>query len=160
LFLCFALTVTVHAQTQCPSDALHEPFSELLMGHIADGHVNYTGIKADPRFSLYLNALKSSKPTDMVSDAEKLAFWINAYNALAIKGIIDGLSPSSLLGRFSYFKSSDYEVGGQVISLHDLERDIIIINLILKFRLKQATHSVKEQAELRSKKNEEREDNI
>jgi hypothetical protein len=44
------------------------------MGHIADGHVNYTGIKADPRFSLYLNALKSSKPTDMVSDAEKLAF--------------------------------------------------------------------------------------
>ena len=74
MFLCFALTVTVHAQTQCPSDALHEPFSELLMGHIADGHVNYTGIKADPRFSLYLNALKSSKPTDMVSDAEKLAF--------------------------------------------------------------------------------------
>ena len=96
----------------------------------------------------------------MVSDAKKLAFWINAYNALAIKGIIDGLSPSSLLGRFSYFKSNDYEVGGQVISLHDLERDIIIINLILKFRLKQATHSVKEQAELRSKTNEEREDNI
>ena len=35
-----------------------------------------------------------------------------------------------------------------------------IINLILKFRLKQATHWVKEQAELRSKTNEEREDKI
>ena len=121
MFLCSALTVTAHAQTQFPGDALHKPFSEPLMEHIADGHVNYTGIKADPRFSHYLDALKSAKPTDMVSDAEKLAFWINAYNALAIKGIIDGLSPSSLLGRFSYFKFSDYEVGGQVIKLYNLD---------------------------------------
>ncbi len=35
-----------------------------------------------------------------------------------------------------------------------------IINLIVKSRLKQATHWVKEQAELKSKTNEERENNI
>jgi hypothetical protein len=126
LFLCSLLTVSVHAQSQFPGDALHQPFSELLVDHVTAGQVDYTGIKADPRFSLYLGALKNANPVELASNAEKLAFWINAYNALAIKGIIDGLSPSSFFGRISYFKTSDYDVGGQTINLYDLERDIII----------------------------------
>ena len=62
----------------------------------------------------------------LASSEEQLAFWINTYNALAIKGIIDGGSPSSFFGRIGYFKTTTYEAGGKTISLYDLERDVII----------------------------------
>lgn len=52
--------------------------------------------------------------------------WINAYNAFAIKGILDQLSPMSYVGRYRYFIGRDYRVGGARINLCDLERQVLI----------------------------------
>lgn len=60
------------------------------------------------------------------SHSEALVYWINAYNTLAIKGILDGRSPRTLLGKYSYFKKAKYRVGGKRINLYDLERKVII----------------------------------
>ncbi|NKB36101.1 MAG: DUF547 domain-containing protein [Gammaproteobacteria bacterium] len=114
------------AESPLASDQLHEPFSQLLAETVDNGHVDYSKIKGDVRFGNYLKALQQTRPENYATQEEKLAFWINAYNALAIKGIIDGLSPSSFFGRVSYFKTTDYEVAGKSINLYDLERDIII----------------------------------
>lgn len=126
LILSPGMSLKIAAETLIESDALHSPFNEILIDNVQDGSVNYAGIKNDPRFGDYLSALKAARPDTLTTNAEKLAFWINAYNALAIKGILDGLSPSSFFGRISYFKTTKYEVGGQSINLYDLERDIII----------------------------------
>jgi len=112
--------------TESASNALHSLFDQVLNEHVIDGRVNYAGINTDPRFRQYLNKLKQADPDSYTNKEEKLVFWINAYNALAIKGILDGLSPSSFFGRISFFKTTDYEVGGKTINLYDLERDIII----------------------------------
>ena len=124
--LFYLLLLMAPASVFANSDALHDPFDQILQAAVDNGHVNYTLIKNDPRFQSYLDALKQARPEDFSNRAEKLAFWINAYNALAIKGIIDGLSPSSFIGRISYFKTTDFEVAGRRINLYDLERDIII----------------------------------
>ena len=123
---CLALLVSINAFAESNTDAIHNDFNQVLVTHVKDGHVDYAGIKNDPLFPKYLETLKTTDPDTFASEEEKLAFWINAYNALAIKGIIDGLSPSTFFGRISYFKTTDFEVAGRTINLYDLERDIII----------------------------------
>lgn len=104
-----------------------DAYAGLLRDHVsAAGAVNYPGIKADPRLAEYLDYLAAADPDSFATDQERLAFWINAYNALAIKGILDGLSPDGLFARVIFFRTTDYTLAGRQINLYDLERDIII----------------------------------
>ncbi len=104
----------------------HQALDEVLHAHVSDGKVNYKAIQKDERFSQYIEQLKQTLPAINTSETEQLAFWINGYNALAVKGILDGKSPSTFFGRIGYFKTTDYNVGGELINLYDLEREILI----------------------------------
>ncbi len=121
------MIVALEESSTLPSGtaSIHQPFDEVLRAYVADGTVSYAGFARDARFKDYLNQLQP-KPVDLAKREDQLAYWINAYNALAIKGILDGKSPGSLIGRYRYFKATKYEVGGQEINLYDLERDILI----------------------------------
>lgn len=60
--------------------------------------------------------------------ADKLAYHINAYNALAMYGVIQKKFPSGFSGlasRAGFFKFTEYLVGGERISLYDYENDVI-----------------------------------
>jgi hypothetical protein len=104
----------------------HKVFGEVLAAHVKDGVVNYPGIQADDRLTAYLAQLDRVDPNALATRSEHLAFWINAYNAFAIKGIMDQYSPMSWMGRYRYFIGREYPVGGQRINLYDLERKILI----------------------------------
>lgn len=104
--------------------ALILPFDKILRTYVVDGRVNYSGIAMDPAFFNYVKSLEAAPR--LTTRELKLVYWINAYNALAIKGIIDGKSPASLFGRYRYFRSTTYKVGGRQINLYDLEREILI----------------------------------
>lgn len=124
LSLVLALLLTVASVAPATEASIHQRFDQVLKSSVADGNVDYTSIVNDPSFAQYL---KDLEPEPMFqSQAEALSYWINAYNALAIKGILDGRSPSTLLGRFGYFKRAKYRVGGKAINLYDLERKVII----------------------------------
>lgn len=124
LMLC-ALFLVTSVSVQAESE--HDLFDAILKENVSSkGDVNYPGIKDDPRFTEYLDYLAKANPEAFSSEDEKLAFWINAYNALTIKGILDGLSPGGFFSRITFFKSTDYKVAGREINLYDLERDIII----------------------------------
>lgn len=105
---------------------LAQPFDDILHSYVTDGQVNYLGIVADPRFNIYLEQLKQTDAETLSSRADKLAFWINAYNALAIKGILDGYSPSTFFGKVRFFYSNKYLVGEKYTNLYDLEHKILI----------------------------------
>ena len=106
------------------ADSDHALFDPLLKQHVKDGVVDYPAIGSDPAFGRYIKELAA--PLSTTDKNEQLAFWINAYNAFAIKGILDGRSPSTFFGRVGYFKKAKYQIGGQKINLYDLERDVII----------------------------------
>ena len=72
----------------------HAPFDALLRANVKAGVVNYAGFQDNAAFRQYIEAL--GKPAKLDGKAETLAYYINAYNALAIEGILEGLSPSSL----------------------------------------------------------------
>jgi hypothetical protein len=109
-----------------PGEFSHRLFGEVLASHVKDGVVDYSRIQRDDRLSVYLAQLDRVDPNALVGRNERLAFWINAYNAFAIKGILDHYSPVTHVGRYRYFIGRDYQVGGATINLYDLERQVLI----------------------------------
>lgn len=109
-----------------PGDVSHRLLGQVFAAHVKDGIVDYPGVQRDDRFSTYLAQLDRVDPNAFVTRRERLAFWINAYNAFAIQGILDHYSPVSLVGRYRYFIGRDYRVGGSGINLYDLEREVLI----------------------------------
>lgn len=130
LLLAFASSAAL-ADKEPANDAQQSPsraelFDQVLRRHVTDGHVDYAGIAGDARYADYLQVLQQTHAESLPTRAEKLAFWINAYNALAIKGILDGYSPYTFFGKVRFFYRNEYTVGGVRTSLYDLEHKILI----------------------------------
>jgi hypothetical protein len=113
-------------QPLASADFSHQTFEELLGTHVRDGLVDYPAVSSDPRLESYLQQLNRLDPTTLPTRDHQLAFWINAYNAFAIKGIVDGYSPKTLYGRYRYFIAREYKIGGEGINLYDLEQQVLI----------------------------------
>ncbi len=109
-----------------PHSFTHSNLQVTLERHVTDGFVDYPQLASDPAFDSYIQDLKRIAPQQLPTPNHRLAFWINVYNAFAIKGIIDGYSPATLSGRYTYFIAQDYTVGDQALNLYDLERKILI----------------------------------
>jgi hypothetical protein len=109
-----------------PSEFSHAVFEKVLESHVKDGVVDYPAVQTDDRLQTYLAQLDRIDPNALATRNERLAFWINAYNAFAMKGIVDHDSPASRVGRYRYFIGREYRVGGATINLYDLERQVLI----------------------------------
>ncbi len=108
------------------SEFSYQYFDDVLHAHVKDGVVNYPAIARDDRLQLFIWQLDRFNPNTLPSRQHSLAFWMNVYNACALKGILDGYSPQTLWGRYRYFIARDYYVGGRPINLYNLERDLLI----------------------------------
>jgi hypothetical protein len=109
-----------------PELVSHQTWDRIVQAHVHDGQVDYLAIQASSQLDGYLGELNRIDPTKLPTRQHRLAFWINAYNAFAVKGILDHYSPMTLWGRYRYFIGRDYQVGGTAINLYDLERQVLI----------------------------------
>ncbi len=107
----------------------HDLFNQVLQEHVDKaGRVNYTKLKANPeKLEKYLDLLAVAKPTELSYNAQ-LAFWVNAYNALVIKGVIDHYPTTSVrkvkwFGGFFY--RLKFQVAGKTYTLNEIEHGII-----------------------------------
>ncbi len=107
----------------------HASFDSYLKKYVsASGSVNYNGMKADYQpLKIYLNELAKSTPKPDWSRNEKLAYWINAYNAFTIDLILSNypLSKITDLDGGSPWKVSRIELEGKKYSLDQIENKII-----------------------------------
>jgi hypothetical protein len=117
------LLVAMLAYSAFGQGIAHEAFDKILRENVRDGQVNYPGIQSDPGFKGYV--AQFAAPAKLASKNDKLAYYMNAYNALAIQGIIDGLSPSGFLGRQRFFKSRQWPLAGEQMTLSNLEHKIL-----------------------------------
>ncbi|MEO6203654.1 MAG: DUF547 domain-containing protein [Nitrospirales bacterium] len=109
-----------------PESFTHESFDQALIAHVKNGVVDYPQLAHDSHFKHYLNLLQQIAPQQLPTPNHRLAFWINVYNAFAIKGILDGYSPATLTGRYTFFIGRTYVVGGKSLNLYDLEQHLLI----------------------------------
>lgn len=100
-----------------------EDLDAALVRNVRAGFIDYDGLRADPAFVRYLAGMGTAEEADLVDPRDRLAFLINAYNALAIQGILDGRSPGTWRGRRAYFRRADYPLLGTPTSLDELARE-------------------------------------
>lgn len=76
----------------------HDSWDQLLRKYVsAAGKVNYKGFKADKAaLQAYLDQLSAHPPQSSWSRNERLAYWINVYNAFTVKLIVDNYPTSSI----------------------------------------------------------------
>lgn len=75
-----------------PFDHQHTLFDQVLQRHVENGRVNYRTLQTDQEtLNRYLQSLASVDPGAYESwtRQQKLAFWINAYNAYTLRVIVD-----------------------------------------------------------------------
>ena len=82
---------TSHAQTAVD----HQRFDDLLHRHVINGFVDYDAFAQAPEFGQYLASLDKVR-LDGLSEDERLAFWLNVYNAYTIQLVVEHHETSSI----------------------------------------------------------------
>ena len=109
-------------------------WSSLLKQEVSErGLVNYRSLRADSlRLNAYLQDLATHMPSKSWTDNDRLAYWINAYNAYTVQLIIRHYPVKSIkdLGGDKIFVNTPWDkhfihLGGIAYSLNDIEHRII-----------------------------------
>jgi Protein of unknown function, DUF547 len=111
----------------------HSRFDELLKKHVVKGMVDYEAFVQAGSFKDYLQSLEHADPARL-DDRERLAFWINAYNAYtialinkyeergSIRNIAQGIGFERAKGAW---KQPVVQVGGKTYTLDEVENAIV-----------------------------------
>lgn len=113
----------------------HSLFDEILKQYVdKEGMVDYVGLKASPeKLDQYLSILDQTNPA-LLGDSDRLAFWLNVYNAYTLKLIINNYPIKSIRqaanGPFIPKINTPWEVdlvkvGGKVYDLDHVEHKVI-----------------------------------
>lgn len=114
----------------------HDAWTALLEKHVdQQGNVNYRAWKADAAslqaLDNYLAHLSQAKIGSRNSVQAQLAYWINAYNAVTIKGILREYPTSSIRNHtarligYNIWKDLKLQVDSQQVSLDAMEHEIL-----------------------------------
>lgn len=114
-------------------DIGYDLYDQLLQKHVKNGKVDYLALRASPgELDEYLSWLANADPDELDTTETRLAFWINAYNAFVLKGVIDTLPEESedIVGYSvkktkGFFTRKRFVVGGRHYSLDEIENDVL-----------------------------------
>ncbi len=119
----------VEVKKEVPKAFSHAAWNTLAQKHISStGKVNYKGFKADiGAFEAYLKSLADNPIQSSWSRGQKMAYWINAYNAFTIKLIVDNYPVKSItdLEGGKPWDKKWIKLGGKTYSLNNIEHDIL-----------------------------------
>jgi hypothetical protein len=140
LLLCAASPSAGAAGDPQPFDRSHALFDALLAKHVEAGRVDYRRLTDHPQpLDEYLALLASLPPAALqaMPRSDQLAYWINAYNAFALKsvvehyplrrrGIVGLVFPANSIWQIAgVWKNRRWRAAGQTLSLDQIEHDII-----------------------------------
>lgn len=105
----------------------HSAWNNLLKSYVDDkGLVNYKAFKNDPSdLRNYITALGTNMPNDRWTKADKLAYWINAYNALTVDLIIRNYPLNSIKDIKNPWDQRLWKLGDKWYNLDEIEHQIL-----------------------------------
>jgi hypothetical protein len=143
--LCAALAVA-GAAPALPQDGaappslipgLHRPLDELLDLYVRDGFVYYNALKSDRgKLDQYIRGLDSPAAATQANGTreEKIAFWVNAYNALVLQTVVNHFPirgrakeyPATSIRQIpGAFERQTFRVAGRSVTLDQIEKEIL-----------------------------------
>jgi hypothetical protein len=119
----------------------HSPYDAFLKAYTRDGLVNYSAVKKDKSgLEAYLRTLSDSSAVHYKtwSREARMAFWINAYNAVTIYAIVTNYPiegggfvskkrfPQNSIRQIKDVWDTEYmELAGRPVTLNEIEHDIL-----------------------------------
>lgn len=99
-----------------------EAWNRALTEHAVDGGVRYASLKRDRGdLDTFLASVATTKPASL-PEAERLAFLINAYNALVVGAVLERYPGIESVKKVSgFFDGEKHAVGGQKMTLDEVE---------------------------------------
>lgn len=118
------LLVAISVQAQNLNSFFNEA-DAFFKANVSNGRVAYDNIHKDP--SQLKEVLKIAQGISISKDDANnyQAFWINAYNLLVIKGLIDEYPTKSPLDHAGFFDKTMHNIGGKNITLNDIEHKLL-----------------------------------
>ncbi len=125
-FLILFLIYTSIFASPKPKVDYHE-WSMVLPAYIGiDGNVNYSKLKKDHKLlHICLQKFSTVKIDNDWSTNEKIAFWINVYNAYTLKLIIDNYPVESIKDIDKPWDKEFFTIDGEAMSLGKVEHKIL-----------------------------------
>lgn len=107
----------------------HSAWNALVKRYVDErGNVDYAGLRDDEQaLDAYLNSLAAAAPAEGWTRNERLAYWINAYNAYTFKLILNNYPVQKItnLHGGEPWKVKWIELAGNTYSLNQIEHDVI-----------------------------------
>lgn len=106
---------------------VHEAWGRMLQTYVSEsGDVNYSAWKED-RYALdaYIEALARNAPAKDAPTPQRMAFWINAYNALTVQLILNNYPLESIRDLYRPWGRTVFQIGDQSYSLGAIEHRIL-----------------------------------
>ncbi|GAA4805314.1 hypothetical protein GCM10023330_09710 [Litoribaculum gwangyangense] len=109
---------------------IHQLWDELLQKHVSDnGHVNYKTFKTEHKklldYIYVLSLMHKSDKFESFPKDEKLAFWINAYNAMTIDLILRHYPLKSIKDIKNPWEQRYWKLGEKWYNLSEIEHQIL-----------------------------------
>jgi len=136
--LVLALAVLSPARPWAQTAAtIHTPFDKILDTYVRDGFVYYLALQKErgalDRYVASLDVPQTRVEAWPKPDQE--AFWLNAYDAIVLRTVIDAYPikgkssdypPKSIRQIPGAFDQLKHRVGGQLLTLDQIEKDILV----------------------------------
>jgi hypothetical protein len=132
--LAACVMVTPTAQDSLGDAARRKTFDQLLDLYVRGGDVYYRALKSDrAKLDGYVNLIAAA-PVDKLSREEQMAFWLNAYDALVLRTVIDhypiqGRSaeyPAKSIRQIpGAFERLPHRVAGRTLTLDQIEQTVL-----------------------------------
>jgi hypothetical protein len=119
----FLLLLSLGCTQAQPDKFDHSNFDLLLKANVDEiGMVNYLAFKNNQDFDDYIASITEADLSNL-NDFEKLAFYINAYNATVIKNVVDHWPLDSPMDVEGFFNKIKHRIAGKEITLDELEHE-------------------------------------
>ena len=124
------LSINVSSSFGGSSDHVsNQIWNELLSKYVSkDGVVNYKGMKTESaKLATYIKLIAAIAPQDNWTRNEKIAYWINAYNALTVKEVLDFYPVMTIkdIDNGKVWDKSLLNIGTNKYSLNQIENDVL-----------------------------------
>ena len=105
----------------------HSTWSGLIKMNISPkGVVNYNAFKKDiSKLNKYLRELSETKITPSWTKNDKIAYWINVYNAFTIKLIVNNYPVKSIKEIEKPWDQKFFSIDGKSMSLGEVEHNVL-----------------------------------
>ena len=123
---------TASAAEPASAGAAEKAWARVLSKYVDEkGRIDFVGLSRDradlDAYVAWIGRVSPvNTPAAFPSKESKLAYYINAYNALAMYNVIESGMPKDLnAAKVKFFYRNKLELGGQKMSLYDLENKIV-----------------------------------